>query len=181
MVKHLFSNFLEDEMVYKEAERFWIDLWEQIDPETRARHGWQQPWFGPLPPTISEGNPIFSAVSLRERRGIRIIQAAPMENGLEFVAYPDTFGGSIFDPEAINELVISCALSEEAARLASSKMIAWVEGRAISFEVYEAGFIATNGLTDERIYTNWDLVREVGMISSSDIMDEGDYAGRHAA
>jgi hypothetical protein len=135
MVKHLFANFLEDEKVYLEAERYWIDLWEKIDPETRESHGWKQPWFQALPPSISEGNPIFSAVSLRERRGIRIIQAAPVEKGLEFVTYPDTFGGSVFDTGAINELVISCALSDEAARVALSKMVPWVEGKAVCFEV----------------------------------------------
>jgi hypothetical protein len=137
MVKHLFSKFLEDEKAYLEAERFWIDLWERIDTETRVRNGWKQPWFQPLPPSISEGNPIFSAVSLREKRGIRIIQSAPAENGLEFVTYPDTFGGSTLDPNAINELVISCALSEEAARAALSKMVDWVEGRDVCFDVYE--------------------------------------------
>lgn len=143
MVNHLFSSFLEDESVYFEAERFWVDLWEQIDARTRDRHGWQQPWFQPLPPSIGEGNPIFSAVSLRERRGIRIIQSVPVEQGLEFVAYADTFGGPICDPNAISELVISCALSEEVARVALSKMVDWVEGKAACFDVAEAGLIAS--------------------------------------
>jgi hypothetical protein len=143
MVNHLFSSFLEDESVYFEAERFWVDLWEQIDAKTRDRHGWKQPWFQPLPPSIGEGNPIFSAVSLLERRGIRIIQSVPVEQGLEFVAYPDTFGGPISDPNAINELVISCALSDEAARVALSKMVDWVEGKAACFDVDDAGLIVS--------------------------------------
>ncbi len=106
MITHLFPDFLKDDGVYLEVAQFWIDLWESIGANNRF--GWNQPWFQPLPPAIGQGNPIFSAVSPRRRRGIRIIQAAPSERGLEFVAYPDTFGGSIFDPDTIHELVISC-------------------------------------------------------------------------
>jgi hypothetical protein len=173
MVKHLFPDFLEDERVYLEAERFWIDLWEKIDTKTRVRHGWKQPWFQPLTPSISEGNPIFSAVSLQERRGIRIIQSVPVEKVLEFLAYPDTFGGSIFDPNAINELVISCALSDEAARLALSKMVDWVEGKAVSFDVEDAGLIASSDSTVEKIYADSNFLYEPGVVSSSDSTDEG--------
>lgn len=142
MVEHLFANFLNDEGVYRNAERYWIDLWESIDEDVRK--GWSQPWFQPLPPSISEGNPIFSAVSLRLRRGIRIIQSAPTEKGLEFVAYPDTFGGSASDPETIHELVISCALSDVAARFALLLMRAWVEGKDVDFGIYEAELISSN-------------------------------------
>ncbi len=62
MVEHLYPNFLHDEGVYAQVEQYWIDLWEKIDP--KIRDGWKQPWFQPLAPSISEGNPIFSA-SLR--------------------------------------------------------------------------------------------------------------------
>ena len=109
MITHIYSHFLTQMHEYAAVEKYWINLWEQIEPNTRQ--GWQQPWFQPLPPSISEGNPIFTAVSLVNRRAIRIIQFEPTENTLEFVAYPDTFGGSSFDPKVIHELVISCALS----------------------------------------------------------------------
>jgi hypothetical protein len=135
MIEHLYQNFLHDEKIYAQVEQFWIDLWQKIDPA--IRDGWQQPWFQLLPPSISEGNPIFSAVSHRLKRGIRILQSEPTEKGLEFVAYPDTFDGSIFDAKAIHELVISCALSDAAARIALSLMMPWVEGKAISFDLLE--------------------------------------------
>ena len=181
MVMHLFSSFLEDERGYRGAERYWIDLWETIDQVTRNRHGWKQPWFQPLAHSISEGNPIFSAVSLRQRRAIRIIQSVPTENGLEFVAYLDTFGGSTFDPNAIHELVISCALSDEAARVALSKMLPWVEGKAVCFDLYEAGLIASNDLFSESIYADLELLSEPGIISSCNATDEGNYASGLAA
>jgi hypothetical protein len=94
----------------------------------------------------------FSAVSPLKRRAIRIIQFEPTERELEFVAYPDTFGGSVFDPKAIHELVISCALSDKAATLALSLMRTWVEGRGLSFDLSEAGLILSDDFTAERIY-----------------------------
>ena len=152
MADHLYSNFLHDEKVYARVEQHWIELWEKIDPAIRAR--WQQPWFQPLPPSISEGNPILSAVYRPLKRGIQILQSEPVENGLEFVAYLDTFGGSIFDPNAIHELVISCALSDAAATLALSLMRSWVGGKAVSFDLYEAGLIASNDSRVERVYAD---------------------------
>jgi hypothetical protein len=168
MVEHLYPNFLHDESVYADVEQFWINLWEGID--ATVRNGWQTPWFEPLPPSISEGNPIFSAVAPSQRRGIRILQSEPMEKGLEFVAYADTFGGSIFDPNSIHELVISCALSDAAARLAHSLIIVWVEGKALSFDRYEAGLIASDGSRVERIYSDC-LFPEADLITSSSFTD----------
>jgi hypothetical protein len=144
MVKHFFPNFLKDERVYVQVERFWIDRWQEIDSDVRAHHGWCHPWFEPLPPSISEGNPIFNAVSPSLRRGVRILQYEPTEKGLEFFAYPDTFGGTIHDPDAIHELVISCALSDAASSLTMSLIRPWVAGRTISFDMNECGQVVIN-------------------------------------
>ncbi len=134
MLQHLFPNFLHDENVYRQAERHWVDLWRRLKSESPEDMGWEQPWFQPLPPEVSEGNPIFSAVSYKLKLGIRILQYQPTQNGLEFFAYPDTFGGTMFDPEAIHELVISCALSDRAEFLASTMMKTWMAGEPLSFE-----------------------------------------------
>lgn len=152
MVEHLYADFLKDERVYHDVERYWFDLWNQIDTGTRQSQGWQHPWFQPLLPSISEGNPIFSAVSHRLRRGIRVIQSEPTEKGLEFLAYLDTFGGSVFDPQAIHELVISCALSDVAARVACSLIVPWADGKGFSFDLSDAGLISTNGSLPDRVY-----------------------------
>ena len=173
MAEHLFPNFLKDEQVYLDAERHWIELWDQVDTNTRVSNGWTQPWFQPLPPSISEGNPIFSAVPPRLRRGIRIIQSAPTDKGLEFVAYLDTFGGSVLDPDAIHELVISCALSDEAASVALSLIGPWVEGKAICFDAHEAGWMASDDFTlDKKLYADVNLLSETGVIPSIDWTDE---------
>jgi hypothetical protein len=178
MVTHMFPNFLEDEQVYREVESYWAHLWEQIDANSRVANGWHQPWFQPLPPSIGQGNPIFSAVSPRLRRGIRIIQAEPTEKELEFVAYPDTFGGPVFDPHAIHELVISCALSDAAAWVAFSLMSRWVEGKGLSFDLSEAGLVPSIDFADERIYAHDLLLPEASMITIHDSTDENIHLTR---
>jgi hypothetical protein len=132
MIDLKYKDFLKDPGQYALAERFWISLWDQIERDKRSRFGWQQPWFQPLPPHISQGNPIFSAISPELKRGIRIIQHEPTSPGLEIQAWPDTFGGSVTDPDSIRELVIACALSDVSARLALRMMESWVAGDAIS-------------------------------------------------
>jgi len=134
MLTHLFPNFLHDERIYAQAESFWVDLWNRVDGLDRHRNGWRQPWFQPLPPDVGEGNPIFSAVSPVLRRGIRILQSEPTEKGVEYFAYPDTFGGAVFVPGVISEWVISCALSDEAAHYALSQIRQWVAGKPITID-----------------------------------------------
>jgi len=138
VIEHIFPNFLHDERAYAEAERYWLDLWSRVSPIDREMQGWRQPWFQPLPPDVSEGNPIFSAYSPGMRQGIRILQSEPTESGLEFYAYHDTFGGTIDDPSAIHELVISCALSDLAAHHASIMLNQWVSSGSVSFGVRKA-------------------------------------------
>jgi hypothetical protein len=132
MITQLYPDFLHDDREYRLSEDHLLRLWEQLDPRVRDEFGWRQPWFEPLPRTLGEGNPIFSAVSPILRRGIRVIQHEPTESGVEIQAWPDTFGGGIDDPDSISELVIACALSDEASRIAFSLMESWVSGGDLS-------------------------------------------------
>src|SRR5438552_1482135 len=118
MINHLYPDFLRDTAKYALSEGHWVDLWQRVDRQSRALYAWRQPWFEPLPSSLSQGNPIFSAVSPVLRRGIRVIQHEPTEPGLEIQAWPDSFGGNHDDPDRIEELVISCALSDVASRVA---------------------------------------------------------------
>lgn len=133
MVDHLYSNFLDDPRLYSLSEAYWQTLWMGISHHERSRFGWQQPWFQPLPPKLGQGNPIFTAVSPTLRRGIRVIQHEPTVDSLEIQAWTDSFGGPITDPESIKELVISCALSNLAAGVATEMMKSWVANRPVSF------------------------------------------------
>jgi hypothetical protein len=131
MVKHLYANFLRDAAEYTYSEQHWIRLWDTVDPQSRAQKGWQQPWFEPLPPSLGEGNPMFSAVSPLLHRGIRIIQHAPTANDLEMQAWLDHFGGIFNDPDSIEELVISCALSDAASSAVLALIKPWVNGEPL--------------------------------------------------
>ncbi len=132
MITLMHSDFLNDETEYRRAETYWNQLWTRIDPLPKRAFGWVTPWVGTGSPSLLDGNPIFSAYSLRLRKGIRIIQHAPTEDQLELAFWLDTFGGPVTDPESIRELVIACALSDVAAIEANSLMSRWVEAEASS-------------------------------------------------
>jgi hypothetical protein len=134
MVHHLHSNFLRDPKEYALSEEHWVRLWQQVEPQSRLLYRWRHPWFQPLPPSLSEGNPIFTAVSPILRRGIRVIQHEPTESDLEFQAWLDFFGGDSPDPDRIEELVMSCALSDPACQVALSLMEPWVKGEPICLD-----------------------------------------------
>lgn len=140
MMNYHYLGFLSDPSIYALSESYWLALWQEIDQNDRVLYGWKQPWFKPLPPKIAQGNPIFSAVSPRRRRGIRLIQHEPTVPIPEIFAYLDTFGGPLEDPESVKELVISCALSDFTARTARRLMGAWVAEKPIVFASYYGDF-----------------------------------------
>src|SRR5260370_16636901 len=109
MVQHLYPNFLTDPREYKLSEKFWNDLWKDLTKEAGVAKGWKSPWLAaPLP----DGDPIFSAVSQSQRRGVHVIQHAPTSNEVEIVSWQDRFGEKGED-EVIDQLVISCAFAQE--------------------------------------------------------------------
>jgi hypothetical protein len=122
--------FLDDPQSYARARAYWVDLWERIDPVQRRRDHWETPWlsdgFADGSP-INDGNPIFSAVSRSNAKGIRIIQVPPEQDEV-WDFWLDTFGGLSGDPGIIDELVIYCALSQRTAVDAFSLMNSWVHG-----------------------------------------------------
>jgi len=152
MITHLHSDFLQTDDAYGRAEQFWIELWNKVDPLFRSIYGWRSPWFQPLPRELSEGNPIFSAVSDRLRRGIRVIQYEPTELGPEILAYPDTFGGPASDPSSISELVISCAISDVVETSAFELIQRWVSGEPIEFSLDRSGLLLPTSPKD------WDIL-----------------------
>lgn len=135
MVTHHFASFLEDPLQYARAVDYWVQLWERVDPLRRLIDGWEHPWFSARLADGSldmDGNPIFTAFSPSLRKGVRVIQDQPTSDRVEFQFWYDTFGGSIRDPEAIRELVIACALSDETADLSLQTMRDWVDGKPVS-------------------------------------------------
>jgi hypothetical protein len=139
MINHIDKGFLSDAATYAHSEEFWRQLWDRVDESARDNFGWVQPWFQPLPRELAEGNPIFSAVSKQLRRGIRVIQHEPTKNEVEIQAWPDSYGGGFFDPGSLEELVISCALSDRAAEIALDLMVPWVNGKCLQLGCIERG------------------------------------------
>lgn len=132
MANHLFPNFLCDPADYATAERYWLDLWSNLNPHEVEARGWKAGWitttFADGTP-MRDGNPIFSAISEKEGRAIRVIQFAPQEASTEFDYWLGIHGaGNLGSPDAIAELVIACALSDQAAATAQLLMNAWIVG-----------------------------------------------------
>ena len=125
-MSNLFPNFLHDESEYVQAESYWANLWSKIPEFERSRNQWRPNWFTAQPP--QDANPIFTAVSELQKKGIRIIQYEPTFKGTELDFWVDTFGGPATDPTAIRELVIACALSMEASQVAFKLMSSWIIG-----------------------------------------------------
>jgi hypothetical protein len=122
MVRHIAADFLKDARRYRQAERYWRGLWDQLVSELGVTEQWRTPWLGA---PLRDGDPMFSAVSPALRRGVHIIQHEPTVEGLELEAWVDRFGEQGKD-EVIEQLVISCALSEEAAARAGQLMRSWI-------------------------------------------------------
>jgi len=140
MVRPLFPNFLEDPDQYARVVEYWSNLWERIEAWERKQAGWRQPWLFSgwrEHAEFMDGDPIFSAWTPRERKGIRIIQYAAASEDLEFDSWLDMFGGRLGDRESVQTLVIACALSEEASRLALEVMAPWVRRADIEIDYPE--------------------------------------------
>jgi hypothetical protein len=131
MVNHLFADFLDRPTIYDEAVRYWLTLWDRVVSEESVGDKWRHPWLGTGSDAIRDGNPIFTAYSPLEQKGIRVIQYAPTKATEELQFWFDTYGGSLTDPMNIRELVIACALSDEAALNASRLIGAWLRGEGI--------------------------------------------------
>lgn len=128
MVQHLCKTFLVDAAEYRSAQARWSELWDKLVAAQRPTTEWKSPWFASTfadGTPMSDGNPIFSAVSPVLKRGIRIVQHEPTTNQLELEYWLDTAGD---EAERIQELVISCALSREAEQRVEELLRTWIIG-----------------------------------------------------
>ena len=106
---------------YKHAEDYWRTLWEALATEAGIIDAWESPW---LAAPLYDGSPIFSAVSRSQGRAIHVIQHEPTTDALELEWWIDEFGEQGVDA-IIQQLVISCALPDEAAERATQMMRSW--------------------------------------------------------
>lgn len=135
MVQHIDKEFLTDPRQYRHAEQYWEQLWKRLVSQAGAAEKWQHPWLGA---PLRDGNPMFSAVSAELRRGVHVNQHAPTSADVELVWWLDRFGEEGIDA-VVDQLVISCALSREAAEQAYELMESWVTRGKFEAVVRETG------------------------------------------
>jgi hypothetical protein len=127
MVKVLFPGFLSDPKEYALAEAIWRDRWLDLVRRVGQEWLWQTPWlntnFADGTPS-RDGNPIFSAVSLPRRLGVRVIQVEPAHNPRELSVWTDTFAKG--EAGSIKELVITCVLTGQTLLDVVDLMKRWI-------------------------------------------------------
>src|SRR5438876_7544673 len=126
MADSLFPSFLNNAKEYKRAQRLWQSQWRGLVGSAGQKGRWECPWLNTAfadGTSCRDGNPIFSAVNRHDRLGIRVIQLEPRKNSAEISHWTDEFGQG---PEAINELVISCVLTEQTLQKAITLMNEWI-------------------------------------------------------
>ncbi len=113
-----YPDFATDPASYDASVREWQALWASIDAFARELHEWTEPW---LDTSMRDGNPIFSAWSPSLRCGVRIIQH---RDPTMFAVWRNTFAKGTSD--AVDELVIDCALTDEHLYEARRMVAEWV-------------------------------------------------------
>lgn len=116
---NMFYNYLEDEKVYAQLEKYWIDLFINIIGE-HDKDNWIIPYYNT---TFANGkkfmdaNPIFSAKSKLCGKSIRVVQELP-----------DDFEGveSWVATDGKNELVIICSISQDNIETVRAKIKSWL-------------------------------------------------------
>lgn len=116
LVRH--PDFQTNPQSYAACVSEWEALWQSIDRFARDLHDWTTPW---LDTSMRDGNPIFSARSSPLRRGLRIIQHG---DATIFAVWRNTFAKG--SSEAVDELVIDCALTDEHVARARELVGQWL-------------------------------------------------------
>ena len=133
MVKHLYKDFLSNIEKYKASEDFWRDLCESIlIKKYGCEHGWKV-WLNVV---FLDGNSIYSLISPNNRKGIDINQDKPTEEKINIAAWMDKFSPIYLIQDYVEEIVISCELSEESAQIVRELIEIWIEGTT-SYEEME--------------------------------------------
>jgi hypothetical protein len=134
MVQHLFRRFLADPGEYAQAEDYWRRLWEQLARFSGQQHEWRYPWIRTTyadGTPFRDGDPIFSAWSPSRKLGVRVIQNEPQDEELELNCWLDLLGDE-WSGGKVRTLVISCALSRQAADLAWDLILSWMRDGEVS-------------------------------------------------
>jgi hypothetical protein len=131
---NLFPHFLEDPKEYAQAEMLWVQTWSVLVKRLDQKKQWRVPWFENKfangEPCL-DANPIFSAVDLRRRLAVRILQDTPKaeDDRPDLVYWIDKFAKG--EPEELDQLVIGCVLTDQTLAQASELMTKWAKNASL--------------------------------------------------
>jgi hypothetical protein len=140
MAQHLFPNFLSDPREYAQAEAFWKQTWDELKRLAGQPHEWITPWLQTVyadGTPFQDGDPIFSAWAPARLFGVRIIQHMPTTDEMELAFWIDVVGDEWTGQ--VRTLVISCALSDQAAYFALDLILSWMLFGKVSVSQEEVG------------------------------------------
>lgn len=133
-MKYLFPNFLNDVQQYTESQKFWEDLCQQI----LSRHGQSDlwiPWFGVKSVAsaannaiLYEGNPIYWLDNPTKLKSVRLTQQDPkIHTKWEMATWIDVVGDEYSELGLIKQLVFTCNLTLETAKVFENLFEAWLQ------------------------------------------------------
>ncbi len=124
MDKHLFANFLSDNIVYQTCKEYW---------QVKIRHILHQNNITGAKPYLNttyvngvdffDGNPIANYLVDRLNKAVRIIQEEPESDDLQITAWTDTME---LNDNNVNELVISLELTPDTENYALDFIKKWL-------------------------------------------------------
>jgi len=106
---------------------YWRDLWDEMARFAGQQHEWHYPWLRTAyadGTPFRDGDPLFSAWSPSRRLGVRVIQTEPQGDEVELNYWHDVVGDRWTGE--VQTLVISCALSKQAADAARGLILSWM-------------------------------------------------------
>ncbi|ELS01710.1 hypothetical protein Xen7305DRAFT_00014150 [Xenococcus sp. PCC 7305] len=129
MVEHLYGNFLSNLEEYEKSEIFWRDLCDSLINNLLTEQTWTiwlNTYYVDGTPFL-DGSPIYSLISSNRKKGIAIYQDQPTTNNIKISAYMEVFGAITVNNDSVEELVITCELSKEAALIAQQLIQEWIK------------------------------------------------------
>lgn len=128
MARILYENFLSDSDEYSACEEYWQQLIAGIASALDQNSEWER-WIPRDRPDGSpvdrDGNPIYDSRSVRQGKGIRIIQHICSGPQVELAAWIKSYEEEFVELPS-KELVINLCLSEESANLAEALLSTWM-------------------------------------------------------
>ena len=126
-----FGNYLHDEEIYLRLEEYWVDIFFMwLNKNNIDSDDWRSPYYNTCfvnGKKMMDGNPIFSAISSKTEKVIRIILESNSSENM-FTWWTDTTMDSTMPH---NELVIICTLNEHDLKKVEEIVTMWIMNKPL--------------------------------------------------